>query len=252
MNFIQKIRFSSIWEKEDEFTGSIKKLIGHKPKDISFYKIAFTHKSESKVDHKGSIINYERLEFLGDSLLDASITTYLYHNLPESREGDLTQMRSKIVSREHLNEVGKDLDLVSMAKRPSSKRKFSYNAYGDLFEALVAAIYLDRGFEVMDKFIQKKLIEPYVDLQKLQGKITSYKSLFIEWCQKHHHHYHFDIFEDSGKDHEKHFGVKLSVNNEIISKGRSTSKKKAEEIACKRAYYVLQDQGITQQNSSQK
>lgn len=244
MSFIDKIRLSSIWEKEDEFTTSIRKLTGYKPKNIDYYKTAFTHKSESKLSDKGGFINYERLEFLGDSLLDASITSFLYHHLPNSKEGDLTQMRSKIVSREHLNEVGKDLDLVSLAKRPTSKRKFSYNAYGDLFEALIAAIYLDRGFDVMDKFVHKKLIGPYVDLDKLQGKISSYKSLFIEWCQKNHYDYAFDVFEDSGKDHEKHFGVKLSVNNEVISKGRSTSKKKAEEIACRRAYYSLQDKGM--------
>jgi ribonuclease-3 len=244
LSFIDKIRLSSIWEKEDEFTASIRKLTGYKPKNIDYYKTAFTHKSESKLSDKGGFINYERLEFLGDSLLDASVTAFLYHHLPDSKEGDLTQMRSKIVSREHLNEVGKDLDLVSLAKRPTSKRKFSYNAYGDLFEALIAAIYLDRGFDVMDKFVHKKLIGLYVDLDKLQGKISSYKSLFIEWCQKNHYDYTFDVFEDSGKDHEKHFGVKLSVNNEVISKGRSTSKKKAEEIACRRAYYSLQDKGM--------
>lgn len=242
LSFISKIRLSSIWEKEDEFTKSIKKLTGYKPHDVNIYRTAFTHKSESKKSEDGNIVNYERLEFLGDSLLDASITTYLYHNLPKSKEGDLTQMRAKIVSREHLNEVGKDLDLISLAKRPTSKRKFSYNAYGDLMEALIAAIYLDRGFEKMDKFIHKKLIEPYVDLEKLQGKISSYKSLFIEWCQKNHYSYQFDVFEESGKDHDKHFGVKLMVNDKVVSKGRSTSKKKAEEQACKRAYYSLKEQ----------
>jgi len=244
LNFIKRIKLASFFNKEDAFSASIRKLTGYKPKNIDFYIIAFTHKSESKISDKGGIINYERLEFLGDSLLDASITSYLYHHLPDSREGDLTQMRSKIVSREHLNEVGKDLDLVSLAKRPASKRKFSFNAYGDLFEALVAAIYLDRGFEVMDKFIQKKLINSYVDLDKLQGKISSYKSLIIEWSQKNHYTYNFEVYEDSGKDHNKHFGVRLWVNNEIIGKGRSTSKKKAEEIASRRAYYNLQDKGL--------
>lgn len=242
LSFISKIRLSSIWEKEDAFTKSIKNLTGFKPRNINIYKTAFTHKSESKVSKDGNFVNYERLEFLGDSLLDTSITSYLYHNLPNSSEGDLTQMRSKIVSREHLNEVGKDLNLVGLAKRPSSKRKFSHNAYGDLMEALIAAIFLDRGFEIMDKFIHKKLIKPYVDLEKLQGKITSYKSLLIEWCQKNHFSYQFDVFEESGKDHNKHFGVKLFVNGKIISKGRSTSKKKAEEQACKRAYYSLKNQ----------
>lgn len=241
MNLIRKFNISSLWEKEDEFSVAIRKLTGYKPKTIQYYKTAFTHKSEIKISDKGLIINYERLEFLGDSLLDASITTYLYHNLPESREGDLTQMRAKIVSREHLNEVGKNLNLFSLAKRPDSKRKFSYNANGDMFEALVAALFLDRGFEVMDKFIHKKLIEPYVDLKKLQGKISSYKSLVLEWCQKYHYPFHFEVFEDTGKDHDKHFGVKLIVNGTVMGRGRATSKKKAEEIAAKRAFYSLQD-----------
>lgn len=243
MNLIKKFKLSALWEKEDEFSIAIRKLTGYKPKNIQYYKTAFTHKSEIKLSDKGQLINYERLEFLGDSLLDASITAYLYHQLPNSREGDLTQMRSKIVSREHLNEIGNDLNLISLAKRPESKRKFSYHANGDMFEALIAAIYLDRGFDVMDKFIQKKLIEPYVDLKKLQGKITSYKSLMIEWCQKYHYPFQYEVYEDSGKDHEKHFGVKLLINQKVMGRGRATSKKKAEEIASKRAYYSLQDKG---------
>ncbi len=240
MGIIKKIGISSIWEKDDEFTIAIKNLVGFKPKNIQIYKTAFTHKSEIKKAEDGSIINYERLEFLGDSLLDAAITVFLYEKLPDGNEGDLTQMRAKIVSRKHLNEVGKDLGLIQLAKKPDSKRKFSYNANGDLFESLLAAIYLDRGFRMMDKFVRKRLINPYVDLEKLQGKITSYKSLMIEWCQKHHYDYEFEVYEDSGKDHNKNFGVKLYVKGEVVSKGRSTSKKKAEEIASRRAYYLFQ------------
>ena len=158
MNIIQKIGFSK--SSEDAiFIKQIKNLTGFKPKDISIYKMAFTHKSANKTDEKGEKINYERLEFLGDALLDASITSFLFHNLPSSAEGELTQMRSKIVSRKHLNKIGQDLDLISFAKRPNSKRKFSYNAHGDFFEALIAAIYLDRGYITMDKFIQKKMAQ---------------------------------------------------------------------------------------------
>ncbi len=152
MNFIRKIGFSKETE-DDIFAKKLKSLTGYKPKNLEIYKTAFTHKSSTKTDDQGHKINYERLEFLGDAFLDAAITDYLYHNLPHSEEGALTQMRSKIVSRRHLNEIGKDLDLVQFAKRPNSRRKFSYNAHGDLFEALVAAIYLDRGYVIMDKFI---------------------------------------------------------------------------------------------------
>ncbi len=239
MNIIPKISFLKNKE-EDIFFKRIKNLTGYKPKNISIYKIAFTHKSANKTDPNGNKINYERLEFLGDALLDASVTSFLFHNLPESREGELTQMRSKIVSRKHLNEIGKELDLISFAKKPTSKRKFSYNAHGDFFEALIAAIYLDRGYVIMDKFIKKKLISIYVDLDQLLGKISSYKSLFIEWCQKNQFNYEFIAYEDSGKSHVKYFAVKLLVGNKIVGKSRATSKKKAEEIASRRAYYKFQ------------
>jgi len=239
LNIIQKIGFSK--NPEDIiFIKRIKDLTGFKPKDISIYKLAFTHKSANKTDEKGKKINYERLEFLGDALLDSAITSYLFHFLPQSAEGELTQMRSKIVSRKHLNKIGKDLDLISFAKKPNSKRKFSYNAHGDFFEALIAAIYLDRGYIIMDRFIQKKLIEKYVDLKELQGKITSYKSLFIEWCQKNQKKYEYLSFEDTGNSRFKHFGVKLIVNEVIVGKARAKSKKEAEEIASRRAYYKFQ------------
>ncbi|MEN8252636.1 MAG: ribonuclease III, partial [Patescibacteria group bacterium] len=213
-----------------------------KPKNITIYKTAFTHKSANKIDEQGNRINYERLEFLGDALLDASITSFLFHHLPNSKEGELTQMRSKIVSRKHLNEIGKDLELVSFAKKPTSRRKFSYNAHGDFFEALIAAIYLDRGYVVMDKFIKKKLIDRYVDLDQLLGKVSSYKSLFIEWCQKKQNTYEYKTYEDSGNSNIKHFSVKLLVENKIAGKARATSKKKAEEIASRRAFYKFQEQ----------
>ncbi len=240
MNFIRKISFSKE-TADDIFAKQIKNLTGYKPKDLEIYKTAFTHKSSTKTDAQGKKVSYERLEFLGDAFLDAAITDYLYHNLPQSEEGVLTQMRSKIVSRRHLNEIGKDLDLVQFAKKPNSRRKFSYNAHGDLFEALVAAIYLDRGYVIMDKFIHKKVIDVYVDLEKLQGKITSYKSIFIEWCQKHKKNYYFDTYEDSGKNKTQYFSVKVLIDNKTIGKGRATSKKKAEEIACKRAYFKFQN-----------
>lgn len=239
MNIIKKISFSKNKE-EGIFAKSIKNLTGYKPKDISIYKTAFTHKSANITNEKGLRINYERLEFLGDALLDASITAFLFHNLPDSKEGELTQMRSKIVSRKHLNEIGKDLGLISFAKNPNSKRKFSYNAHGDFFEALIAAIYLDRGYVIMDKFIQKKLIAKYVDLDQLIGRVSSYKSLFIEWCQKNQKMYEYVTYEDSGNSNTKYFGVKLLVNKKVVGKARATSKKMGEELASRRAYYKFQ------------
>jgi len=149
-------------------------------------------------------------------------------------------MRSKIVSREHLKELGRDLDVLRFVKSNIARSKFGENIHGNIFEALVGAIYLDRGYKYCFKFINKRVIVPYVDVPKLEGKITSYKSLFIEWCQKQKKEFVFEIYEDTGNDALKHFSVKLFLDGIVIAKGRATSKKKAEETASKRAYYANQ------------
>jgi ribonuclease-3 len=231
--------FSSRTDKNGEFFNSLKKILGFRPKDISIYETAFTHRSTNEKNPDGRPQNYERLEFLGDAMLGAVIAAHLFKKVPSGNEGYLTKMRSKVVSREHLNELGRDLQLVRFLKTTVSKQQFSGNIYGNVFEALVGAIYLDRGFKYCEKFIQKRVIKPYVDIKKLEGKVISYKSLFIEWCQKQKKQFNFEIYEDNGKDELKHFAVRLNLENETVAKARATSKKKAEERAAKRAFYKL-------------
>ena len=227
--------FSSRADKNGEFFNSLKKILGFKPKDLSIYETAFTHRSTNEKNTSGQPQNYERLEFLGDAMLGAVIAAHLFKKVPGGNEGYLTKMRSKVVSREHLNELGRDLQLVKFLKTTIPTQQFSGNIYGNVFEALVGAIYLDRGFKYCEKFIQKRVIKPYVDM-----KVISYKSLFIEWCQKHKKQFNFEIYEDNGKDELKHFAVRLKLEDEIVAKARATSKKKAEERAAKRAFYKLQ------------
>ncbi|MDX6745443.1 ribonuclease III [Polaribacter sp. PL03] len=241
MNFIRKIVQSH--SKEDtELHNELKKLLNFSPRKINKYKKAFTHRSIQKVDKNGIPINYERLEFLGDSILGSVIAAYLYKKVPTGSEGYLTQMRSKIVSREHLNELGKDLNLIRFVKSNIDQTNVGDNIHGNIFEALIGAIYLDKGYNFCQKFIYQNVIVPYVDIEKLEGKITSYKGLIIEWCQKQKKKYSFDTYEDSGNDPVKHFSVKISIDGEQIAKGRATSKKKAEEQASKRVYFAFQDQ----------
>lgn len=231
--------FSSRADKNGEFFNSLKKILGFKPKDITIYETAFTHRSTNEKNPDGRPQNYERLEFLGDAMLGAVIAAHLFKKVPGGNEGYLTKMRSKVVSREHLNELGRDLQLVKFLKTTVPAQQFSGNIYGNVFEALVGAIYLDRGYRYCEKFIQKRVIKPYVDIKKLEGKVISYKSLIIEWCQKHKKQFNFEVYEDNGKDEIKHFGVRLKIDDETISKARATSKKKAEENAAKRAFYKL-------------
>ena len=178
---------------------------------------------------------------MGDAMLGSIIASHLFRMVPAGNEGYLTKMRSKVVSREHLNELGRDLNLIALIRTNVPIDQFGENIHGNLFEALVGAIYLDRGYQWVEKFIQRRVIEPYVDIEKLEGKVISYKSLIIEWCQKHKRSFRFQAYDDSGVETVKHFAVKLFLDKEVVGKARGTSKKKAEELAAKRAYYKLQD-----------
>ena len=233
--------FTPRTEEDGAFFYSLKKIIFYRPRNIELFEEAFTHRSKNEKNSDGNQKNYERMEFLGDAIIGAVIAAHLYKKVPGGNEGYLTKMRSKVVSREHLNELGKDLNLIKLVRTSIPTTQFGENLHGNIFEALVGAIYLDRGYAAAEKFIHKRVIKPYVDIQKLEGKVISYKSLFIEWCQKNKHQFKFSVYEDTGNDTLKHFGVKLTLDNKLVGKARATSKKKAEEQAAKRAYYKLQE-----------
>ena len=241
MKFIRNI-LNSRSQIDGNFLLQLKTILGFKPKTVTIYKKAFTHRSMNVTDANGNASNYERLEFMGDAMLGAVIAAYLFYKVPHGDEGYLTKMRSKIVSRKHLNELGKDLGLISLIQSKIPPDQFGDNIHGNLFEALVGAIYLDRGYNFCEQFIYSRIIVPYVDIENLEGQVMSYKSLLIEWCQKEKHTFNYHVYEDTGKDTQTHFSVKLSLNDKVISKGRATSKKKAEETASKRAFFALQKQ----------
>ena len=241
MKFIRNI-FNSRPDKGRDFFLEVKKLIGFTPLDLSIYKMAFTHRSLNLKNSTGVAVNYERLEFLGDAMLDAVISKYLYDKVPQGDEGYLTKMRSKIVSREHLNELGKELDLIKLLKSRIPKANFGNNVHGNLFEALVGAIFLDRGYNDCKSFIDQNVIIPHVDIETLESKVISYKCLFIEWCQKEKKIFNYNVYEDTGNEDIRHFSVKLYIDDKIIAKARATSKKKAEEKVSKRAFFVFQNQ----------
>lgn len=240
MKFIRKI-IQPPTEKEEVFYGELKKLLGFRPKNISYYEKAFTHSSVKIMDENGMPINYERLEFLGDAMLGSIIAAFLFKMAPDGDEGYLTQMRSKIVSRKQLNSLGIELNLIRFVKSNIASNRIGQNIHGNIFEALVGAIYLDRGYGFCDEFIQKKVIDRFIDLPALENKIASYKGLIIEWCQKTKKTLDFETFEDSGNESIRHYSVRLKINGKIVAKGRATSKKKAEEIASRRIYFIYQN-----------
>lgn len=241
MNIIRNI-LNSRSSKGGNFFLQLSKILDYKPKNKELYIKAFTHRSLNLKDIEGNAINYERLEFVGDAMLSAVIASYLFEKVPHGDEGYLTKMRSKVVSREHLNELGKELKLIDLVESKIPTSNFGNNIHGNLFESLVGAIFLDKGYKQCEKFIFKRVIKPHVDIETLEGKIISYKSLLIEWCQKEKKSFDYNVYEDTGNDDLKHFSVKLSINDKVISKARATSKKKAEEKASRRAFFAFQNE----------
>lgn len=241
MRIIRKIFSKSRSLEDGIFFDKLTKILGFKPVNLKYYRKAFTHRSSNRLDEKGAPFNYERLEFLGDAILGSVISSFLYKKVPTGDEGYLTKMRSKIVSREHLNELGKDLNLIDLVESKVPSAHFGENIHGNIFEALVGAIFLDKGYKGCEDFIQRKVIIPYVNIERLEGKVISYKSLLIEWCQKEKKNFNYDIFDDNGNDLQKYFAVKLTIDEKVVAKARATSKKKAEEIASKRAYFLFQE-----------
>ncbi|MFV0237173.1 MAG: ribonuclease III [Flavobacteriales bacterium] len=222
------------------FHDKVEKIVGFSPKNISLYVEAFTHRSASKNNKtKDKRFNYERLEFLGDAILGAVIAHWLYIESPHEQEGYLTQMRSKIVSRKNLNDIGEKLKLKCLIH---SKTRDSKDILGDVFEALIGAIYEDKGYEFCREFIHKKVIEPFVDLNQLENQISSYKSLMIEWSQKNKKALEFMTMEEENAEDTIIFMSSLMIDEKIVAKGRANSKKRAEEISSKRAYFTMQSE----------
>ena len=240
MGYIQKI-FRPINKKDKSLAIELKKILDFKPRQLQYYKRALTHKSMSLKDKNKNPFNYERLEYVGDAILGAVIAKYLFVSVPGANEGYLTKMRSKIVRRDQLNKIGKDLRLIRLMRAKEDLSKFSDNTNGNLLESLIGAICLDMGYLACEKFIYSKIINPYVDISSLEGRIMSYKSLIVEWCQKNKKSFKFNCVEEQSKENLKHFSATLQIDSKTVSKARSTSRKKAEEKACKRAFFALQN-----------
>jgi len=205
------------------------------PVNIKVYRIAFTHKSASIVSDNQKFMNNERLEFLGDAMLAAVVADYLFSYFPFKQEGFLTKMRSRIVSREQLNEIALNLGLqyhiVAQAKMNGTK-----NIYGNALAAIIGAIYIDKGYNKTKKFILEKIIKGNINLYELIQNDSDYKSQIIEWAQKNHLDVKFiDEEIESTESYMQFFTSIIKVGDEVLGKGKGTSKKEAQQHASHRA-----------------
>ena len=194
-NKIDKIRL--LFRKDRESYSCFYRILGFYPRNIRLYEQALLHKSTAVRSEKGRPLNNERLEFLGDAILDAIVGDIVYQHFEGKREGFLTNTRSKIVQRETLNKLAVEIGLDKLIKY--STRSSSHNSYmyGNAFEAFIGAIYLDRGYECCKQFMERRIIEPYIDLDKLSRKEVNFKSKLIEWSQKNKMEVSFELIEQS-------------------------------------------------------
>lgn len=222
---------------DKKFYKSLKNILGFYPDNIEIYKLAFIHKSASIANQKGALFNNERLEYLGDAVLDVIVADFLYKRFPDKEEGFLTKMRSKIVNRDYLNnlatKVGINNLIVSQLKKDTSKKYI----YGNTFEALIAAVYIDKGYKRTKDYVIKNIFNKYVDLKKLENIETDFKSSLIEWAQKNKKEITFDTVEESvDSAHQITFASKVMIEKIIMGKGTGYSKKEAEQNAAEQAF----------------
>ena len=230
-NIIDRIKLP--FRKEKELYLSLYQILGFFPKDINYYKLALMHKSIMRRE-KGKPINNERLEFLGDAILGAVVGDIVYHHFEGKREGFLTNTRSKIVQRETLNKLANELGLTSLIM--SSGHSNSHNSYvaGNAFEAMVGAIYLDRGYNACMKFMKKRILGQLVNIDKVAYKEVNFKSKLIEWSQKNRVEVDFKLLEQKKDENgSPYFLCQVMIEGIEGCKGRGYSKKESQQLAAK-------------------
>lgn len=232
--------FGSSNNKFKDFNRAIEIIIGSKPQNPLIYQLAFRHTSASKESNfKGFRESNERLEFLGDAVLGLIIGEYLFKKYPFKDEGFLTEIRSRIVNRESLNNVGRKLGLENLIESDGNKNFHRTSLLGDAMEALIGAIYLDKGFKFTQKFVVSNLIQNHFNLEEVISTNTNYKSSVLTWAQSEGKKVEFVIVEEKGKNHSREFVAQVLIDSEIISHGNGWNKKKAEQDASRRACEIL-------------
>lgn len=217
-------------------------IVGFYPHDISLYQQAVAHKSSSIRLNNGKWVNNERLEFLGDAILDAIIADILYKEFENKKEGFLTNMRSRIVQRETMNKLAAELGLEELLVTSTRNVAHNTNMYGDALEALIAAIYLDQGYRVTKKFVFNTLIEKHLDIEDVVKTEIDFKSRLIEWGQKYKLEVRFDV-TDSYYDthHNPIFHSSVFVADTESGEGVGYSKKESHQKAAEKALKLIEE-----------
>ncbi len=224
---------------DKKLINAIHTIAGFKPDNLELYRLATLHSSVVKENGNGYKENNERLEYLGDAILGAAVADYLFKKFPFKSEGFLTEMRSRIVNRESLNLLARKIGIGNIVQYDQKNTQLQQVILGNTLEAIVGAVYLDKGYKRAKKFVINKLIAPNYDLDELVSTHSNFKSRLIEWSQREGKEIRFEIISiQKGKTH-KEFTAQVIIDESIAGTGYGTSKKKAEQDAALKACEML-------------
>ena len=229
-------RILHFFSPNKQLVSQLEHMLGFTPKHLPYYQLALMHRS--KIEELAN--NNERLEFLGDAMLGAIVAEYLFKKYPYQPEGYLTELRSRIVRRETLNNVAMRMGLQKMVQYNQNDRGLSRShIFGNALEALIGAVYLDQGFNKTRSFILKQLIRPYIDMELMAGTDTNYKNQLLSWAQRSGHDLTFETIEETMEGSRKLFTIGIGLNGEVVAKGSGYNKKEAGQVAAQKALEVL-------------
>ncbi|HKK62408.1 MAG TPA: ribonuclease III [Bacteroidales bacterium] len=225
-----------LFKKDRQFYKNLIHILGFLPNRVSLYRAAFTHKSAAIFEKDGTKVNNERLEYLGDSILSAIAAEYIYNEFIHTDEGFMTKLRARIVKRKHLNVTAIKMGIPLMMNTHPYTTSSSKHLYGNALEALIGAIYIDRGYRAATRFFRKRMINKHIDLYSLAEKDSDYKSQLIEWSQKRKKEIEFFNREEYDSSSKKpSFQSTVKVDQQEAGHGSAGSKKEAEQKAAKDA-----------------
>ena len=217
----------------------IHNILGFYPKNITLYRVAFTHKSVAAETIGNYHVSNERMEYLGDAVLSAAVADYLFRTYPTQPEGFLTEMRSRIVSRASLNKLSEKLGFGDYIRHTPDVGNNAHSMGGNAFEALMGAIYLDRGFDFAKHIIIDRIVRIHIDLEQLQTTDVNFKSKLLEWSQKHKKSTSFKMLEEIGEGHKKQFHVQIIIDNQPYADAIDRSIRGAEQLAAEKTWKLL-------------
>lgn len=231
-------RIKACFSSDKHLIISLKNIFGFYPRNVMIYKLALLHRSAA-TEQNGHKISNERLEYLGDAVLSSIVADYLFKKFPYKEEGFLTEMRSKLVSREQLNKLSNKMGIDRFIQSNQDSKSYFRSMMGDAFEALIGAIYLDKGYNFTKKVVVNRIINVHFDIDELEKFENNFKSKLIEWSQKERKEVKFNVVSEVGTGSKKQYVVEISIDEKVYSSGCDFSIKGAEKIAAEKAYVQL-------------